>query len=278
MFDDLKQNSTNDEAPKNLPNDSVGEMAMDEASNQSDEPNNQPVDDIFDDVDPAADKKSALQSGKIKTVSQTQDPQLTEAPKELTIEQGIVAGDSNARIKKMAAMAISVLLLAAIATAIYAFYFSDSNTPTDGDTLTEEVNVEEEQDIEEEVVVEEEEQAPVEEDEPVEESELDYDGDSLTNGEEEALGTDPLEPDTDNDGVFDWDEVKFHESDPLDPDTDGDDLNDYDELYVWGTDPNDVDTDGDGFGDGVEVANGYNPYGDGDMGDFIPIEKRDIDN
>lgn len=272
MFDDLKQNPTSDDAAASTPpKDSVGEPAMDE-------PNNKPVDDIFGDVDPAADKKSALQSGKIKTVSQTQDPQLTEAPKELTIEQGVVAGDNSARIKKMAAMAISVLLLAAIATAIYAFYFSGPSSTEDAGIALEEENTEEEV-SEEEEAHEKEENIPVEdEEEPVEESELDYDGDSLTNGEEEALGTDPLEPDTDNDGVFDWDEVEFHGSDPLDPDTDGDDLNDYDELYVWGTDPNDVDSDEDGFGDGVEVANGYNPFGDGDMEDFVPIEKRDIDN
>lgn len=42
-------------------------------------------------------------------------------------------------------------------------------------------------------------------------------------------------------------------------DTDGDTLLDSEESQLYGTNPNVADTDGDGYGDGVEVANGYDP-------------------
>ncbi len=50
-------------------------------------------------------------------------------------------------------------------------------------------------------------------------------------------------------------------------DTDGDGLADTQETDVWGTDPNNPDTDGDGYGDGDEILNGYDPLGDGMLGD-----------
>jgi len=270
MFDDLKQNpASENNPPDNLPNESVGEPAMDDAQTPT-----KPVDDMFGDVDPTADKGSALGAGKIQAVSQTQDPQMLATPQDLAIEQMAVDQDNSIKIKKIAAMVISILLLAAIATWVYVEFFSNNENP-EGQVVVEEE--------EEEPVVEEEEEEPVveedipEDEELVDEGDRDYDGDSLTNSREELLGTDPLEPDTDNDGVFDWDEVEFYNTDPLEPDTDGDELSDYDELYVWGTDPNDVDTDLDGFGDGVEVANGYNPFGDGDLSDFVSPEKRNLE-
>ena len=45
----------------------------------------------------------------------------------------------------------------------------------------------------------------------------DPDGDGLTNDEEETLGTDPNDPDTDGDGFGDGEEVNTLGSDPLDP-------------------------------------------------------------
>lgn len=47
-------------------------------------------------------------------------------------------------------------------------------------------------------------------------------------------------------------------------DTDGDGVIDSLELY-FNTDPNNADTDGDGYTDGEEIANGYNPTGEGLM-------------
>lgn len=79
----------------------------------------------------------------------------------------------------------------------------------------------------------------------------DMDGDGLTDDVETGLGTDPNDPDTDDDGRTDGAEVNGAAgifTDPLDPDTDDDEVNDGDEV-TGGTDPNDGDTDGDGTGD-----------------------------
>lgn len=68
----------------------------------------------------------------------------------------------------------------------------------------------------------------------------DNDRDGIVDREEGLLRTDPLNPDTDNDGLSDGEEVRIYESDPLSGDTDGD-----------------------GYGDGDEVHHGYNPTGPG---------------
>lgn len=65
-------------------------------------------------------------------------------------------------------------------------------------------------------------------------ADVDYDG--LSDFQESELGTDPKKPDTDDDGLFDRDEVKVYKTDPLNPDTDAD-----------------------GYPDGSEVASGYDP-------------------
>ncbi len=71
---------------------------------------------------------------------------------------------------------------------------------------------------------------------------IDSDQDGLTDEEEKSLGTNPNLPDSDNDGLFDREEVKVYGTDPLNPDTDGD-----------------------GYKDGDEVKNGYNPKGPGKL-------------
>ena len=81
----------------------------------------------------------------------------------------------------------------------------------------------------------------------------DRDGDGLGKCEEERLGTDPNNWDTDGDGLSDGDEVLKYGTDPLKADTDGDGLSDYDEIYKYKTDPLNPDTDGDGLSDGDEV-------------------------
>jgi outer membrane protein OmpA-like peptidoglycan-associated protein len=81
----------------------------------------------------------------------------------------------------------------------------------------------------------------------------DNDMDGLLRKEEEQLGTDPLNPDTDGDGLNDGQEVNQFKSDPLNPDTDGDSLNDGAEVNSYKTDPLNKDTDGDKLADGEEV-------------------------
>ena len=133
----------------------------------------------------------------------------------------------------------------------------------------------------------------------------DLDGDGLTNGFEAELGTDPLDPDTDQDGLGDGQEVhetgtdptvadtdgdglldgaELHEhgTDPLDPDTDGDGLSDGDEVEEHGTLPLDADTDDDGMADGVEVEHGADPLdpdtdGDGLLDGPDGLDDEDLD-
>jgi len=64
----------------------------------------------------------------------------------------------------------------------------------------------------------------------------DDDEDGLTNGEESDLGTEPLNPDTDGDGLDDGAEVNTYTTNPLLEDTDGDGFTDGEEVN-FGTDP-----------------------------------------
>jgi len=82
----------------------------------------------------------------------------------------------------------------------------------------------------------------------------DSDNDGLTDGQEIAIGTNPMAWDTDGDGRSDWQEVTGGgpiPTDPFDPDTDDDGL--LDSAEVFGTNPTNpvvADTDGDGLCDG----------------------------
>ncbi|MFX0093504.1 MAG: binary toxin-like calcium binding domain-containing protein [Candidatus Hodarchaeota archaeon] len=114
-------------------------------------------------------------------------------------------------------------------------------------------------------------------------SSRDRDLDSLTDGEEEFHTTDPLNPDSDDDGLSDGQEVNFYLTDPLNNDTDSDgmldgweakfgtnatsadDVEDYDadgltnyEEFSNSTNPNNNDTDADGMLDGWEVQHRLN--------------------
>jgi MYXO-CTERM domain-containing protein len=101
----------------------------------------------------------------------------------------------------------------------------------------------------------------------------DDDNDGLTNDQEEEIGTDPNNPDTDADGLRDGVEVNgTNDTDPLDPDTDedglcdgpatvsrvcngGEDQNANGVTEPTETNPTRTDTDGDGLGDGLEDQN-----------------------
>jgi hypothetical protein len=113
----------------------------------------------------------------------------------------------------------------------------------------------------------------------VDDSLVDSDADGLTDVAEAAAGTDPLDADTDDDGILDGEEVVLGDdgfiTNPLAWDSDGDGLSDGQETGVTvapspdtdpavfvpdadptpTTNPVNADTDGDGVADGVEDAN-----------------------
>ncbi|MDP2363752.1 MAG: OmpA family protein [Ignavibacteria bacterium] len=81
----------------------------------------------------------------------------------------------------------------------------------------------------------------------------DKDMDGLGKCLEKQIGTDPLNADTDGDGLNDGEEYLTYKTDPLKVDTDGDGLSDYEEVKNTKTNPLIADTDGDGLNDGEEV-------------------------
>ncbi|MDW8012382.1 MAG: OmpA family protein [Bacteroidota bacterium] len=83
--------------------------------------------------------------------------------------------------------------------------------------------------------------------------ERDHDRDGLTNEEEEEAKTNPYHPDTDADGLSDFEELRRHYTNPLLADTDGDGLTDGQEVFRYFSDPTRRDTDSDGLSDGEEV-------------------------
>ncbi|NJD75613.1 MAG: hypothetical protein FIB08_00765 [Candidatus Methanoperedens sp.] len=78
----------------------------------------------------------------------------------------------------------------------------------------------------------------------------DPDNDELTNLDEQALRTNPRNPDTDRDDISDKDETKSYHTNPLNKDTDEDELTDDIEIALGNSNPLVPDTDGDGIPDG----------------------------
>lgn len=81
---------------------------------------------------------------------------------------------------------------------------------------------------------------------------------------------DPNE-DEDKDGIINKDEEKLG-TNPYQKDTDVDGLDDYAEIYIYGTDPLNPDTDGDGINDGYEVFLGINVLRSNDKQDTYTKE------
>ncbi len=81
--------------------------------------------------------------------------------------------------------------------------------------------------------------------------EADSDNDGKSDAGELFFATDPFNPDTDGDGIGDYDEQSKYHSNPLIADTDGDGLSDAREIEL-GTEVRQIDTDGDGLLDGED--------------------------
>ena len=106
------------------------------------------------------------------------------------------------------------------------------------------------------------------------EEDLDDDNDGLTDQEETEAGTNPLNPDSDGDGLTDGAEVNTHETNPTLIDSDGDGLTDSQELtgFIrpdWTTDPNNIDSDGDSISDFDEQTGTYIPEGETEASGYI---------
>ncbi len=97
----------------------------------------------------------------------------------------------------------------------------------------------------------------------------DTDDDGLRDDEELAAGTSPLHPDTDGDGLLDGEELHRWGSNPLSRDSDDDSIEDLVET-VMGTSPSNKDSDGDGLNDSVELARGTDPLVKDTDGDGLP--------
>ncbi len=87
----------------------------------------------------------------------------------------------------------------------------------------------------------------------------DADNDGLSNRGEFESGARPDDPDSDDDGLSDGDEVNTYQSNPIVVDSDGDGLDDGREVTMLGTAPGKEDTDDDGFRDDVELALATDP-------------------
>jgi len=111
----------------------------------------------------------------------------------------------------------------------------------------------------------------------------DFDSDFLTNWEEVSIyQTNPLNDDTDGDGI--WDDYEVfgtlgYVTNPNSSDTDGDGLPDLDEIEIYNSDPTttDVDGDGDGLLNPIEVWLGLNPALADTDGDGITDDLEDAD-
>ncbi|MCB2205498.1 hypothetical protein KQI65_12190, partial [bacterium] len=98
----------------------------------------------------------------------------------------------------------------------------------------------------------------------------DYDGDLLPNWSEEGLGSDMYNPDSDGDGLSDFEETQHFQADPRKADTDNDQIDDYAEVTIFRTEPYADDSDGDGLSDFEEIyRTGTNPLNRDTDGDGL---------
>ncbi len=268
MFDDLKQTTTPaqdpaqpaaPQAPAQLPTQEPAPAQP--AATPPPSGGSQVVDDMFANTDPVAesptvqpDKPSAVQSGKIKPVGQTVPP--TQAvPQAAPPSDLVIDNIDRGGAKKTIAIVIVAIIIVVLGVGGYLYFTRNTDTDPNVLDINENTNTNTNLNINT--------NTNTNTNTIPTDAELDDDGDGLTNAEESDLGTDPLDPDSDNDGLFDREEVKLYKTNPNSSDHDGDGLSDYEEINEWGTDPLDPDSDNDSYKDGQEVFSGYNPLGPG---------------
>ncbi len=228
---------------------------------------NLPVDDMFQETDPSlnkaplafTEKPSAISSGKIQPASPVPAVPVLSSEQAMTNSK-LLLGEENtgSNVKKIIVAGVGLVLVTLVAWGAYSVFFSSS----DQNVVDETKNTNQVQNNQNNTQEQNNAELPVN-NEAVDVLANDDDKDGLSNAQEDASGTDPNNPDTDDDALGDKDEIKVYLTDPLNADTDNDGLFDNEELSVWKTDPLKSDSDGDLFIDGIEVANGYNPLGEG---------------
>lgn len=198
-----------------------------------DDVKNEP-EDVFAETDASAPQMTPPSMSAAPSPAPAAAPVMASAPLSAAPEYS-----TETAVKRPFPWKLGVLFVAIIAVIGLAFFLSmkilNSRTAVTPEAPSETQNTEEIQPIEQIPAV-----VPVTEVPPVVEPEADSDRDGLSDVRETQLGTDPNNPDTDGDGLFDKEEVDVYKTNPLNGDTDGDT-----------------------FSDGSEVKNGYNPSGPG---------------
>lgn len=225
------------------------------------------MEDIFDGVDrgsmPPSEERGPLPGGVFPLPGEEKTPRIGIEPQVQNEAQNLpvppeqmMAGVEEKRLspgKKILIIIVSVILIAALAGLgfwLYQKLTAGEELPAgiegveenyESEIVPEETETGEETEEEgEDAEIDEEYTEELGEPESAAPADVDSDGDGLTDGEEQFLGTDINSSDSDEDGLPDRDEVEIYKTDPLNPDSDED-----------------------GYLDGDEVGNGYNPKGPG---------------
>ncbi len=216
---------------------------------------NSAVDDIFAETD-----NSAAHQTQGGANIETQPAGLSAQPY-LTGDGNDKNGHGRSKVKLILILALAILILAAAAYLAYSKFTRSSaesdlipadntvpaasTTPDVVATSTEDNNVvipEPETPIVDNGIATQTPSTTIATETPIVVAPVDSDGDSLTDTEEDVLGTNVNLIDSDFDGLSDYEEVK-----------------------VYGTNPLNDDTDSDTFKDGDEIKSGYNPKGEGQL-------------
>lgn len=217
-------------------------------------PQNLPVDepkDMFGDIDEEkVGAPNALQAGMLKKKEENDynDSYKEEAPEKIQVVKEPILG-------KIILIVLIGVLLAGIA--IGGFWIYDNFLVEKDKVIIVDETIDEP--VEETPVV----TQPVTEAPSVEEYQTSTNEGTITDMKiDEVLFGEPI--DSDKDGLDDVREKEIG-TDPFNPDSDNDGLIDGDEVIIWKTNPLNPDTDGDGYQDGLEVKSGFSPLGSGKL-------------